>query len=642
MAVLFVVVFHAWPGVLPGGYVGVDVFFVISGYLITGLLLREVAATGRVDFAAFYARRIRRLLPAASLVIATSAIVALNMAPLGAGDVASTAIAAAAYVSNIWFALLAVDYLQEGLHRNVLLHTWSLGVEEQFYLVWPVLIAGAMLLQRRLGVRHAAGWMVTCISALSFLACLWLTVSTPSWAFFGLPTRAWQLGAGAVAALLEDRSSRLAAPARGVLAGAGLLGIAASGLAFSARTPFPGYAALLPVLGAFLVIVAGTARAAHAWPGLSQVPWLQRLGDLSYSWYLWHWPALILLADAWPAADRNLISIAGVAGSLALAALTYVAVENPVRWNRGLLHAAPARTMVLGLLLVAGTIGAVGAARLAALRGEEVENRRRMEQAASDRPRLYDERCFAAAPDTEPPECFYGAANGRHTIALVGDSHAAQWFPALESLAAAHGLRLAVFVKAACPLARVEPYDPKLNRPYTECTQWREKVFLRLAGMRPALVISSSDGFYEPFVRRDREAIRRWQEGLAESLDRLGEVAGHIVLIRDTPRPGFHVPACLARTQTRGGRAATPCPYFLSEAILPDPFVVEQAAVRGRPAAALLDMNDTICATAICPVERGGVILFHDSQHLGATFARSLAGSLWLRLPEAVRASLVE
>lgn len=640
VAVLLVVAFHAWPSLLPGGYVGVDVFFVISGYLITGLLLREIQTTGRIDFAAFYARRIRRLLPAAALVIATTAIVvAWLYSPLEAGDFAPTVVVAMLYVSNVWFALLSVDYLQEGLHRNALLHTWSLGVEEQFYLVWPVLIAGSTLLLRRAGTLRAVAATVAGVSALSFVGCLWLTAVQPSWAFFSLPTRAWELGVGAAAALLESRAQTLDAAKRRTVVLAGLLCIVAAGVAFSARTAFPGHAALLPVGGAFLVVLGGAGVADGKAFGPLRLTALQRLGDLSYSWYLWHWPVLIFIAEAWPAADRNLVAVAGVALSLALAQLTYSAVENPVRY-RLLQQARPSRTIALGLMLMIGTVGIVVAGRFASFKAHEADNRQRMAQAARDRPRLYDDKCFAAALDTEPPECIYGAADGRHTVALIGDSHAAQWFPALEGLAAANGLRLAVFVKAACPLAIVAPYDPKLNREYVECTQWREKVFERLARMRPTLVIGGNAAHYEPFIRRDREALQRWKQGLEASLDRLVAVASHVVVIRDTPRPGFHVPGCLARTQSRSGKQAPECPYFLSESLLPDAFEVEQAAMRGRTNVALVDMNDAVCTTQICPVKKDDMVLFHDSQHLSATFARSLAAELWRRLPDAARADL--
>lgn len=639
VAVLLVVIFHAWPKALAGGYVGVDVFFVISGYLITGLLLREIDATGRVDFAAFYARRIRRLLPAAALVTATTTILVwLYRSPLETRDFAPTATATALYVSNIWFALLSVEYLQEDMRGNLLLHTWSLGVEEQFYLVWPALMLLATRCLRRRSTRHAIAAMVAGVSLLSLVACLALTSIQQSWAFFSLPTRAWELGVGAAAALIDARVRMPGRVVRTAVTLAGLACVLAAALLLSGQTRFPGFAALLPVAGAFLVIVGG-ADDAERTPGVLRLVPLQRLGDLSYSWYLWHWPVLILAAELWSQADPNLVAVAGVVLSLGLARLTYAFVENPVRHHPAL-QARPRRSFLLAAVLTVVVLGVVGVTYVAASRGHDTAARQRIEQAARDWPRLYPDKCFAAALDTEPPVCEYGDPAATRTIALVGDSHAAQWFPTIERIALEHGLKLSVFVKAACPVAAVEPFDAKLNRPYVECTQWRERVFEQLARLRPVLVVAGNSSAYDPFVRRDALAQAEWQGGLSASLGRLGLVAEHVVLVRDTPRPGFHVPSCLARALSRGEDPSSACTFALSGAVLRGAEEVERAAAQEHPRVAYVDMNDTICSEAGCPVERDGVVLYHDRQHISATLARSLAGEFRERLPPGVQADL--
>ena len=276
---------------------------------------------------------------------------------------------------------------------------------------------------------------------------------------------------------------------------------------------------------------------------------------------------------------------------------------------------------------------------LSATGGREGDVGRRMEQASRDRPRLYEDKCFASALDIEPPECSYGAAGGERTVALIGDSHAAQWFPAVEKLALAHGLKLVVFVKAGCPLATVEPFYDKLNRPYVECTQWREKVFERLARERPILVIGANSSFYDAFVGRDIAAQAQWRQGLEASLDRLGRISAHVAVIRDTPRPDFHVPACLASAHKRGGKSAPACTFPLAESVRPDAVDIERAAAR-RPNVAFIDLTDAICTGGTCRAEGDGVVLYHDSQHLTATFARSLTDALWRQLPDAARADL--
>lgn len=640
IAVVLVVVFHAWPAALPGGYVGVDVFFVISGYLITALLLRELEASGRIDFAAFYARRIRRLLPAAALVIvATVCMFALTHSVLEARQFVPSSVAAALYVSNLWFASRSVEYLQDGVETDPLLHTWSLGVEEQFYLVWPALLLAAWrLAPRRSPPRLALAWVLVGAGLASLLASVLLTSTSASWAFFSLPTRAWEFCIGAAAVLLQPHVRPIGAAARRAAVWLGLLCMVGAAFAFSARTPFPGVVALLPVVGAFLVIVAGgeDLRAGAFDPLRSRA--LAWLGDRSYSLYLWHWPVLIAVAQLWPGSERYQVVAAGVILSLLLAALSFQWVENPVRHHQRL--RTPRRALALGAALMVGTLGVAVCGPLLAPAGFDLATRRAAEHAIRDRPRLYDDRCFASALQADPPACMYGDASARHTIVLVGDSHAAQWFPALEELARTRKLRIAVFVKAACPLADFEPFDPKLGRPYTECTRWRETVFSRMAQLRPELVVVSQASTYDPFVARGAEAIAQWQDALVRSLDRLATVAGHVTMIRDTPLPGFHVPRCLAREAALRRFDPAACHFVRETAAASAAFEVERAAAAGRAGVSLLDLSEAICPAPICAVERDGIVLFHDAQHLSASFARSLAGVLWTQLPATVQARL--
>jgi peptidoglycan/LPS O-acetylase OafA/YrhL len=640
LAILLVVVFHAWQNVLPGGYIGVDVFFVISGYLITGLLLREIDASGRIDFAAFYARRIRRLLPAAALVTVAAVGLQLLRAPWDMRDFSTTAVAAALYVSNMWFAALSVDYLQEGVHRNMLLHTWSLAVEEQFYLVWPALVAAAAAWSRRTGSLAAVVWMTAGLSMLSFAACLWLSAAQPSWAFFSLPTRAWEFGFGAGACLLERRAWQPAEALRRMLAPAGLLCILAAATLYSAGTAFPGHAALLPAAGALLVVLGGMGGRADGSFSVLGLPALQRLGDWSYAWYLWHWPVLIYFADAWPALPRWQTALAGVLVSLGLASASHALVESPVRYG-ALSRARPSRTLVFGLLLTLLVVGLAAGSRFVTARDKNPEERRRIERAARDHPRIYDDNCLARATDTAPPVCFYGRVDSRHTIALMGDSHAAQWFPAVEKLALAHGARLAVFVKAACPVATVEPFDARLRRPYVECTTWREEVLQRLAQLRPKLVIAGNSSFYEAFVGGgDPQAPAQWRAGWQTTLDRVAAIGSPVVMLRDTPRPPSHVPRCLGEAWLRQDKSPAACSFGLSSSLLTNAFELERSAAQGREGVWLVDMTDTICPGPVCAVQRDGVILYHDAQHLSARFASSLADALWRRMPTAAQSAL--
>ena len=308
VAILAVVAYHAGLSAVPGGYIGVDVFFVISGFLITDHLGRELAEKGGISFGAFYARRARRLLPSALLVIGvTVAVSCVVLPPLQAMVVAKDGLANAFYVGNYRYALQATNYLSVGGPVSPLLNYWSLGVEEQFYLVWPALLFAASLVwlhnstrtnsasPRRAKPLFSAVFVAMAVLAAGSLAfSIWLTRANEPWAFFSLPTRAWELAVGGLLALVAPRLGRLPTGATALLSWAGVGAIVFAAVTFTSATPFPGTAALVPVAGAAAVVAGGCAR-----PRLGAV-WLlgrrpmQLIGRVSYTWYLWHWPALVL------------------------------------------------------------------------------------------------------------------------------------------------------------------------------------------------------------------------------------------------------------------------------------------------------------------------------------------------------------
>jgi len=259
IAVGAVVLYHAGVPFLPGGYVGVDIFFVISGFLITSHLLGQLESHGTLRFGEFYARRARRILPASFVVLALSVAAALIWyPPLLMKDLWAAAVATALYVPNYFFASANSDYLAESSNPSLFQHYWSLGVEEQFYLLWPVLLALVWVLVRS---RRALVGVLIAVVAASFALCVWLTFAAQPWAFFSLPSRAWELGVGGLVAVLLQRrpgivEERWAAP----LGWAGIAAMAASVFLFSSETLFPGAAAAVPVLGTAAVIAAGSRR----------------------------------------------------------------------------------------------------------------------------------------------------------------------------------------------------------------------------------------------------------------------------------------------------------------------------------------------------------------------------------------------
>ncbi len=359
---LGVVLYHAGLKPLAGGYAGVDVFFVISGFLITGGLWRDLHVDGRIHFGAFYARRARRLLPAATLVIAVTMLAAARWAPpLQARSVVHDGAASLLYVANYRFALLKTNYLNASAAPSPLLHYWSLGVEEQFYLVWPALLLAGATLWRRKRAAPSIGVAATILatSIASFALSVRLTHTAEPWAFFSLPTHAWELGAGALVALAAPHLARLPAGVGRAMTLVGLAAVTATFVVFSSATPFPGTAALLPVLGASAV-VAGGCTATAPLRLLSARP-MQTMGRISYSWYLWHYP-LLVLAPAFVGHPLGLaVNLALVAIAAAIAAASTVLVENPIRFARWL-SLDPLRTVAVAGLTTAVTVVAAAVA----------------------------------------------------------------------------------------------------------------------------------------------------------------------------------------------------------------------------------------------------------------------------------------
>jgi peptidoglycan/LPS O-acetylase OafA/YrhL len=358
IAVVLVLLFHASIGGFTGGFVGVDVFFVISGFLITGLLLREREATGTISLTSFYARRVRRLLPAAALVLLVAlAASVLFLPPLLLPGIAGDTTAAALYVSNMGFAAQATDYFAQGQAPSPILHFWSLGVEEQFYLFWPAIVLlvarGAMRPTRRVGAA------IVVIALVSFTFALWLTSVAEPWAFFSLPSRAWELGLGGILAVAGARLRRVPVPLAVVAGWLGIGLIVAAGLVLSDSTAFPGTAALLPTIGAALVIVAGSRSTRFGPARLLGTSVPRFFGRISYSLYLWHWPLLVIPAVALGAALPLWQRGSLVVVAIALAAATHRWVEDPLRRGR-LVGTIPRRNLAMaGALTLAVAVASM-------------------------------------------------------------------------------------------------------------------------------------------------------------------------------------------------------------------------------------------------------------------------------------------
>ena len=631
VAVLLVVLFHVHlPGVA-GGFIGVDVFFVLSGFLITGLLVREATRTGRINFVQFCARRTRRLLPAAVLVLAATIVVgSVVFSPLEQRTFAKSAIATSAYLSNVQFMRQAADYFGADAAADPFLHTWSLAVEEQFYLVWPLLVALG-LSGRRPRVRLVT--LVAGVCAASFAACVWLTMDHKPWAFFGSPLRAWEFGLGGLA-MLTPISGLAARPAWSrALGWTGLALILGSGLLVTGERFFPGPLALLAATGTVAVLLAGgaTPDTGVARP-LGTAP-LQHLGRLSYSWYLWHWPVLVMASVVVP--DLPLAGRLLAAGcALGLAAATFALVENPVRFHATLVPRPRLSLGLAGGLSAAGLALAFGAREYAA-RTNAAPRFQAIVEAKDDAAKLYRDHCLTGFDSKRLRQCIYGDSLSPTVVVLFGDSHAAHWFPAIEHTARARGWRLVTMLKAGCPTADVPVYSPTVGRDVDQCAGWRAEALRRILALRArAVVLSNSQGYVIRPGREDgysRVTSRQWQDGSRSTFSLLDSAGVRVIALRDAPRPEWDVPICLSRAEQRK-REGTECSTSHSVAADSRVFDSERRAAEGLQRVSLVDLTDLLCGPETCEAVRDGMIVYRDNSHLTATYVQSLAPRIAARL----------
>lgn len=667
VAVLLVLAYHAGVPFVPGGYVGVDVFFVISGFLITGLILREIETTGRLSLSRFYARRVRRLLPATAVVFVGVAVLTVTALPVTRwAGIAGDLVASTLYVVNWRLADRSVDYLAEGTAASPLQHFWSLAVEEQFYVIWPLLIAALAWSARQGLTRPRLTVALTVIAVPSFIWSVHLTAASPGEAYFVTTTRLWELAIGAFLALGAQQVAAIPRAVQVALGWVGLSAIVLAAATYTSETPFPGAAALLPTLGTAAVLAAGAGDASARLRLLDWSP-MQILGTLSYSLYLWHWPLLVVAAAVWGRADgslRLLTAVAVVGLSFVPAWLTHRFVEAPL--HRSASFTTPWRAGVAGLVCMAVGLGSAAGLHLARGAALDVPVARHQEPrgaaALGDDPRhgsagavvdtaspllpapaaaavdiadVYPDGCHQGTASDEPLSCVYGDTESSTVIALVGDSHAAQWQPALREIAEQNGWRLETYTKSGCFFGATPVWLDLEDRPYSSCNGWHDNVIDRLASATPDVVLTSVSGSYRavaegrPMSRPAADASLA--DGLARTWRALGKSGATVIVLVDTPFFGIDVPECVAENPDNLSACAVPRSEALSASAAP----LQATALEQTPRVQVIDLNDYICPKERCAAVVGNVLVMRDSHHLTATYVRSLAPRLAEALHEA-------
>ena len=592
-AAMLVVIYHA--GITSGGYIGVDIFYVISGYLITGLLLRELDKTGTLGLRAFYLRRVKRLLPTSFFVLFITAITAWYLYPSSMrADLGKDIAAAGIYISNYLFAFWQMDYQNLSAIPPVVIHYWSLAVEEQFYLFWPFII----LALYKKGGRRRVGQGVVAISIASFLFSLYQTSVEPIWAFYSLPTRAWELGVGALLLYIPARIKF----SQNYLWIALALFIYGTFI-FRDSTPFPGTAALVPVFATAISLAA-----VHSWPkilnrvGTHRV--IQWLGEISYPLYLWHWPLLVIPAVYLGRGLHIYEKLICVLATLIFADLTHRFIEEPLR------HAQlPAKTVIRGGVIATAISLSMGLA-INSSHSDVVTLADGSKYSLAEimkKPLVYDDGCHVNNGETSSPDCTYGLRGAKRKIVLFGDSHAAQWFPTLEKLAEEKGFELISLTKSACPGPAVTKVDTGEYK-NKDCFAWREYAFNRIKKINPdAVLVSGFQHFEVPSQYSSRESW--WREGEVKTYKSLQGSSQHIIYISDTPHPNRDIPSCIAAgnlDRCNGSERSTP--------------IFSPGYQKINPTSWLCDRN--------CPGVIDGLVTYRDSSHLSVAMARALSPQL--------------
>jgi peptidoglycan/LPS O-acetylase OafA/YrhL len=640
IAVLLVVMFHAGLNV-PGGFTGVDVFFVISGFVIGGVLLTELEQTGRVDLLRFYGRRVRRLLPALAVMVTIVALAGVLLAPVAGQHTGGiTGILASLFSANIYLFRDGAGYFASDEALNPFLQTWTLAVEEQFYILFPTLLVLSWVLgrsARRTGGRSRAAVVIGLTSLASFALALKLSSGPPGglttdqrFAFYSAPTRAWEFGLGALLVLASPLVRRLPSIVAAVLGVLGVTAILIAAVDIQGTSNYPSVQALVPTLGACAILAAGTIDDGGV-AAIIRMPPLAWLGDLSYSWYLWHWPLIVFAVALWPT-HRVPAATAAAALSLLPAWASFRHVENPIRstpqFTGRRLVALATVCVALPILACSGLLAFSDAldsrAGLAAWRLSQ--------QAHLDHAR----GCDSGQPvGSQPPRCTWRVQHARGRLVLVGDSYAGHVTEAVVTAGNAEGFDVTVATFPACPFLDVRVYRSVLDEPH--CRLYYTRGLQALLRMRPSLVVTSfraghytEDSQIELAVGSRRQAAgpavtkeSALERGLASTLKTLNARGIPVLVVDPIPTHPREMGACAAvRVMTES------CPLTVSRGVvdrrLAGPIRIDELAVGRATRSYRLNLENRLCSKTQCSVVAHRVVMYRDANHLSVAATREV------------------
>ncbi len=598
LAVILVIIYHA--DFIPGGFIGVDIFYVISGYLITNLIIKEISNTGSLSLRNFYHRRIKRLLPASALVLLVTAIICyLLLPPMDRHQIGKDVIAVSLLLSNYAFAIWENDYQNLGQAASPFIHYWSLAVEEQFYLIWPLFI----LIFAKFGIK-----VVKIAICLVFLISLSFSIiqtpNSPIFSFYSLHTRAWELAAGALIVFIP-RNHQLASKAfYKICAIAGALLIAWAAYLLSSESRFPGYLAIIPVLGSLLLI-----SSIGDWPVLFKRLFnnrlMQHLGAISYPLYLWHWPALAIPALVLEQPNGSGEKLAAISATIFLAEITHRYVEQPFRYSKigvlktfSLLAASTTCLIIIGALIL-NTHSTNISIRERNLSLELTK--------VTSLPIIHSDGCHVNWDREISDQCLYGDLSSEKTIVLFGDSHAAQWFDAVEEIANRQGYRLVSLTKSACSALKL-PISNRGSYNEDECRKWQANSIERVKELRPEILIISAFSHYNLNLK-DKSKDYYYLATQQELHKQLQSYVNKMVYLTDTPKPVRNIPRCLSHESLESCNQINRSPNAVYEKLIK------------------IDPYPWFCDKS-CTAVKDGYIVYRDASHITRAAAKSATDEL--------------
>jgi len=641
IAIILVVLSHTGVEIFAGGFVGVDIFFVLSGYLISRLLIFEYKKTEHIKLGSFFAKRLKRLLPSLVLMVSFVTLGAsLFLSNYEYILQMSSSLFAATWTSNLYFALTSIDYFSQLQTKDMFLHTWSLGVEEQFYLAWPLLllfIFTFIVIKPRYTAFHTQLLIVLAIIVvISLSLSLYWSVHQPLWSFYFMPSRVWQFSLGAWIFIWFDRPtfqsnnlSSLEEKKYEWLVSSGLFLVILSAILLKPDMVYPSYWALFPSIGAALIIASGSFTARQKTKHMLAQPALVWIGDRSYSWYLWHWPILILGGAI--GLKANIVDTTVlVLLSLLLSMLSYRWVELPF-WKGNLSHYSPLKTILLSILIMLVTVIAVL---------QQLNNKNPQKESTSfnwiskarvDMPLIYSAGCDAWYQNADVRPCLVGAPDAPKLAILLGDSIGAQWFSLLPEIFKSPQWRIQVLTKSACAIVNVDYFYSRIGKNYSVCSQWRNASLDYISKLKPDIVIVGSAADYE-FSKQ------QWINGSKQVFSRLSKVSKKVVIIPGTPKLSFDGPSCLTKTyknKQQGNKFFNQnlCREVLTSNQARDVSQYLKQAAKGLQNVSLLDLNELVCPQNFCAaLSKDNMVIFRDNQHLTDTFVRAQVSSVLRKL----------